>query len=1399
VASSQKFIARNRAPRVQIEYDVELYGAEKKIQLPFVMGVMSDLSGKSEVKQPSVKDRKFLEIDIDNFDSRMKSMKPRAAFSVANTLTGEGNLSVDLTFEKMSDFSPAAIASKIEPLRKLLEARTQLSNLLTYMDGKAGAEELIEQLMEDPEKFKSMALAGAAEAIDTDAAFDAIKAATPEVDEIVGDNSGILDALKADAPDEGIKADDTGDILAGMAENQPEEEAKDKSGDILAGMAADAPEDTVEDDGSDAALSAMRDVEVDEEPEEDSSDLPAEMAADAPDEPDETDDSKDILAGMAADAPEQSEEVDQSADILADMSVEIDEEPEEDNSGAALDAMRAIEVEEKPVENNDDLLADMAANAPEEEPEGDDSGDILAAIADDQQADIPQDNTIDTALDAMREVEIDEEVENNNDDLLADLAAGAPDDEPKDDGSDILADLASDLSEDEPEEDQSGAALDAMRATEIEDVAEESNDDLLAEMAADAPEEEVEQDALADIEFDVPDEIKEDAGTDILAELAEAAPQEEPEDQSEDILADLTFEAVEEEPEENSDDILAGLELEEEPTDVDKSDDILADLAEAAPENVEDDSNDILADLALDIDGDEEVDSSDDILADLAEETSDEDDLDALLASVLDDAAPAAETDTIDDLLGDLGLDLEEAENAGDADPDDDLAALLAEPTADQPEGVTDDLSDDDDLDALLAENTDTDDVDDLDLDDLLSESDDDLDALLADDLDDDLTDLLGGEDDDDLAGLLDDEVDVDDIDALLSEDGDDDLDDLLGDLGDEPSETEEAPVTKPKKPAFQPNFGSMTAAKVQDEAGSRRKFCIAVLGDFSGRGNRGDLETGADLAKRKGFKLDFDTMEDVITRFRTTLTLPLGNDGTAVEVELNELDDLHPDELFEKVEMFNELSMLRRDLVSGRNLDAAIVKMQGWGDEFGDFRAKSNKRAKGSAAPADLRLTDFQNLIGDSTPTLEASEASDLISRIVGPHIVAAKDKGSEEMIAAVDAALSTAMSSVLHHPDFQTVEAGWRAIELLGRRIEASASLEVVVYDMSVEEFAADLAGVEDMAETGLYDMLVEKPRMDESGGPFAAVFGLYTWEETPPHAEILARMARICANMDAPFVSAMSTAFMGVKPEDRHKLVQDTWGALREMPEAKYLGLATPRFLLRMPYGKKTEPVDRFDYEEFNLKDGMRSMLFANPATLVAVLLGETLARQGKDMSLGSILSLDDMPFHYMTDQYGDQVALPCTERLLNVRSSADVIARGYMPVISVQGQNMVKLGSFQAVGGGELLGIWSGDGAKQLSSGSVRMKTSVGFAAGAEKPAPAAVAPAAGGDLDLGDDDDFDLGGDDDLDLDIGGDDDLDLGGDDDLDDLLSGFGDDDDLGLDDDDDMDDDLAALLGDL
>jgi type VI secretion system protein ImpB len=155
--SSQKFIGRNRAPRVQIEYDVELYGAVKKVEIPFVMGVMSDLSGDSKDALPPVDERKFMDVDAENIDARMKAIKPRVAVNVPNTLTGQGLMGVDLTFESIEDFSPAAVARKVDALNRLLEARTQLANLIIYMDGKAGAEELIARALRDPELLKALA------------------------------------------------------------------------------------------------------------------------------------------------------------------------------------------------------------------------------------------------------------------------------------------------------------------------------------------------------------------------------------------------------------------------------------------------------------------------------------------------------------------------------------------------------------------------------------------------------------------------------------------------------------------------------------------------------------------------------------------------------------------------------------------------------------------------------------------------------------------------------------------------------------------------------------------------------------------------------------------------------------------------------------------------------------------------------------------------------------------------------------------------------------------------------------------------------------------------------------------------------------------------------------------
>ena len=157
--SGQKFIKENRAPRVHIEYEVETYGAQQKVSLPFVMGVMSDLSGKSHVEKKEPAKRDFVEFDMDNFEQRMEAIAPRVATTVENTLTGEGKMAVDLTFNSMEDFNPGEIAKKVPALAKLLEARSELNDLMLYMDGKDGAQELLDKVLKDPSLMKALASA----------------------------------------------------------------------------------------------------------------------------------------------------------------------------------------------------------------------------------------------------------------------------------------------------------------------------------------------------------------------------------------------------------------------------------------------------------------------------------------------------------------------------------------------------------------------------------------------------------------------------------------------------------------------------------------------------------------------------------------------------------------------------------------------------------------------------------------------------------------------------------------------------------------------------------------------------------------------------------------------------------------------------------------------------------------------------------------------------------------------------------------------------------------------------------------------------------------------------------------------------------------------------------------
>lgn len=1494
-SGSQKFIARNRAPRVQIEYDVELYGAEKKVQLPFVMGVLSDLAGKSAVPQPAIGDRKFLEIDVDNFDERMRAMAPRASFTVANTLTGEGSLAVDLTFESMSDFSPGAVAAKVEPLRALLEARTQLQNLLTYMDGKAGAEGLIEKLLTDPALLSALADGAVASPSDDailermrqdapadgpegDAAADVLAAlrAAPQAEEAPDRTEDALAALRAAAPEATVERDDTADILGGLAATgvrMPEPEREDTTADTLAALRDAAPADEAPTDTTSDTLAALRDAASQPVEEADTTQavlagLTEQAAPDA--DPDTATD--DALAALRDATPaDEAVEADQSAGILAGLrDVAQPDELADDGTDDILSGLARVAVEDAALDDGtDDILAGIATGGTGDAPADDGAEDILAGLAGLGGEDTVEPDLTDDILSGLSATEPSGEAEDDRTgDVLASLRDLPFEEAAEEDATDLLAELAAGVEADRPADDGTDDILAGLATVAVDDATDgDGADDILAGLAGviggGTPEPDATEDILSGLATGTVEETAEDDGAeDILAGIAAGGTDDLPAgDDADDILAGLAGVGGEDAVEPDAtEDILAGLETtagEGEPAGL-EVDDILAGLGTVAGDHgpaddgrPDDGADDILADLAAFDEGIEEFDTSaDDVLSALGgaalEETAEETDLEDVLAGI---AATPGETEVraanedLDDILGDLG---QEAVEAGvpetdalgdiltnlpaplpDAQPADegadDLLADLLNPTA---EADSDDAAD---LDALLADTGAEDSGADLDalfagaeadasgLDALLSDtgaedSSSDLDALLADtrggDSGSDLDALLAGAEDDESS-----------LDALLADTGAEgsgsDLEALLAGMEDDVTDTADEVPSAPETPeasataataarAVQHPNGFITAPRPAPEELRRTGFRMAIFGDFTGRAARGLIEPGDGLAHRRAIPLDVDTVEEVIEGFATDLVLPVGRDGAGIKVSLTDLDSLHPDELFDNVEIFSGISGLRQRLRSTSLAPAAMAQLQKWGEAHGQRLAPPRRSSAGSAVPANLKLGAFQQLIGDTGGRLtQASPIDDMVARIIGPHVTEAANPDAGAMLAAVDAALSSAMRLILHHPEFQSVEALWRSLDFLARRIETDVKLTIDLYDVSAEELAVDLAADDDLSESGFLRLLTERPLGEEGPGGYSALFGLYTFEETPPHAELLARIAQVAAHVDAPFFTAISPAFLEVAKEDRHPLVAKAWDALRALPEAAYLGVTTPRFLLRRPYGERTDPVDAFDFEEFTEAEGLSGMLWANPVLLVAVLLGMGWSKHGKQMSLGSVMSIGDIPFHYVKDRHGDQVALPHTERNLTTSKVQHVVTRGYQPVLSIRGRDEIRLGSFQSLAGEEIRGRWTGVPMPPKAPPPT-MPGATAKPADIEMDIPA---PDSGGSDDLdallsGLDGGEETSGGDDLDALLAG---LDTGdaaggdgagaGDDDLDALLAGF---DDLGTAEtgDDGMDPELAALL---
>lgn len=603
----------------------------------------------------------------------------------------------------------------------------------------------------------------------------------------------------------------------------------------------------------------------------------------------------------------------------------------------------------------------------------------------------------------------------------------------------------------------------------------------------------------------------------------------------------------------------------------------------------------------------------------------------------------------------------------------------------------------------------------------------------------------------------------------------------------------------------WQPDFGSLSSPAPQ--WAPKRPVRIALMGDFSGRAAAGVLETGADLAKRKPLNVEFDSLEDALTRLDLTLQLPLGDAGS-VSIALQDMESFHPDQLYREVSLFSDLAGLRKQLNNTATFDKAAAKVQAMAGQGSGKVSKRSRRSKarGAALAVDARLDDFSRLVGLPSAAAEAETSVEaLMKSVLAPFVVPAANPKKDALVATVDQGLSDAMRAVLHHADFQAMESLWRGADFLLRKLETGPGLQVHLIDVSAEELAADLSGHSDLSDCAIYKMLVDTPSQDKTGG-YTLLCGLYHFEPTPPHTELLGRMAQIAQHASAPFVTSIGIDTLTDRKRPPHALVQQAFAALQQMPAASHLCLMAPRFMLRHPYGKRTDPISSFEFEEFTADAGLRAMLWGHPALLAACVVA------GNDG-----LTIGDLPFYHFRDADGDTVALPCTERLINSATATTLGQWGLSPLLAHKGAPELRIAGLDAVNGSAL-----GKAAVPGSKPRVGVETKVGVGGRMEVSAtmkkPVASKPAAASES-SSDDALFDVGsdassGDDDMaallasldDTSSSSSDSADSsGGDAELDALLASLGGGDessDSSATDDsssDDMDPELAALLASL
>ena len=491
--------------------------------------------------------------------------------------------------------------------------------------------------------------------------------------------------------------------------------------------------------------------------------------------------------------------------------------------------------------------------------------------------------------------------------------------------------------------------------------------------------------------------------------------------------------------------------------------------------------------------------------------------------------------------------------------------------------------------------------------------------------------------------------------------------------------------------------FGGVHMRAGEEGQGARptpeTPFCIAILGDFSGRANRGRFEAKS-VGERKAHMVDRDNFDEVLSRLKPELHLPTQS-GIPLVCRFSEIDDFHPDRLYEN-QVFHELKDLRERL-----RDPSTFKDVA--EQLGIIQPPPAARPVQDdvrvAAPDPVRLASgslLDEMIEQTEsrialePRRHTNEVQEFARQLAAKYAVNAPDARQPEVIAAVDRAIGDSMRAILHHPDFQALEAIWRATFLLVRQLETGPQLKISLIDISRQELEADLKTPENLRSSGIFRLLVERTTETLGADPFTIVIGAFRFGSATADLELLPKLATVADRAGAVLLAEADPMLVGCAsledtPSSRDwkgSDLQSSWKQVRCLPESAAIGLALPRVLLRLPYGRETSRLDSFDFEEFCGQPAHREYLWGNPAFFVALMLGKSFEEGGWEMRPGSRSQIENLPLHTYRIG-GDLTVKPCAEVLLTEESVEYIIDRGLIPLICYKGRDSARVGRFQSI--------------------------------------------------------------------------------------------------------------------